>query len=96
MPNYRFCTLYSGSGGNAAYLETPSARILIDAGKCARTLTASLKHIGVDMDSIDAIFITHDHTDHVAALEVLAKKHPKPVHILYKSALRYRTIQPEA
>ena len=96
MPNYRFCTLYSGSGGNAAYLETPSARILIDAGKCARTLTASLKHIGVDMDSIDAIFITHDHTDHVAALEVLAKKHPKPVHILYKSALRYRTVQPEA
>ena len=44
MPNYRFCTLYSGSGGNAAYLETPSARILIDAGKCARTLTAALNN----------------------------------------------------
>ena len=96
MPNYRFCTLYSGSGGNAAYLETHSARILIDAGKCTRALIASLRSIGVEMDSIDAIFITHDHTDHVAALEVLAKKHPKPVHILYKSALRYRTIQPEA
>lgn len=96
MPNYRFCTLYSGSGGNAAYLETPTARILIDAGKCTRTLTASLKYIGVEMDSIDAIFITHDHNDHVAALEVLTKKHPKPVHILYKSALRYRDIQPEA
>ncbi len=96
MPNYRFCTLYSGSGGNAAYLETPTARILIDAGKCARTLTASLKSLGVEMDSIDAIFITHDHNDHVAALEVLAKKHPRPVHILYKSALCYRDIQPEA
>lgn len=96
MPNYRFCTLYSGSGGNAAYLETPTARILIDAGKCARTLIGSLKHIGVEMDSIDAIFITHDHNDHVAALEVLAKKHPKPVHMLLKSALRYRATQPEA
>lgn len=96
MPNYRFCTLYSGSGGNAAYLETPTARILIDAGKCARTLIGSLKHIGVEMDSIDAIFITHDHNDHVAALEVLAKKHPKPVHMLFKSALRYRATQPEA
>lgn len=96
MPNYRFCTLYSGSGGNAAYLETPTARILIDAGKCARTLIGSLKHIGVEMDSIDAIFITHDHTDHVAALEVLANKYPKPVHMLFKSALRYRTTQPEA
>ncbi len=96
MPNYRFCTLYSGSGGNAAYLETPTARILIDAGKCSRTLIGSLKHIGVEMDSIDAIFITHDHNDHVAALEVLAKKHPKPVHMLFKSALRYRATQPEA
>jgi len=96
MPNYRFCTLYSGSGGNAAYLETPTARILIDAGKCARTLIGALKHIGVEMDSIDAIFVTHDHNDHVAALEVLAKKHPKPVHMLFKSALRYRATQPEA
>ena len=96
MPNYRLCTLYSGSGGNAAYLETPTARILIDAGKCTRTLLASLKAIGVDPETIDAIFITHDHNDHVSSLEVLAKKHPVPVHILYKSALRYRDTQPEA
>ena len=96
MHAYRLCTLYSGSGGNAAYLETPTARILIDAGKCTRTLVASLKSIGVEPDSLDAIFITHDHNDHVAALEVLAKKHPVPVHILFKSALRYRDTQPEA
>ena len=96
MPSYRLCTLYSGSGGNAAYLETPTARILIDAGKCTRTLLSSLRSIGVSPESIDAIFVTHDHNDHVAALEVLAKKHPIPVHILYKSALRYRDTQPEA
>lgn len=96
MANYRFCTLYSGSCGNAAYLETPSARILIDAGKCTRTLIASLKEIGVDVDTLDAIFITHEHNDHIAALEVLAKKHPIPVHMLYKSALRYRDTCPEA
>lgn len=94
--NYRLCTLYSGSTGNAAYLETPGARILIDAGKCTRTLIASLKSIGVDVDTLDAIFITHEHTDHVSSLEVLAKKHPIPVHILLKSALRYKDTQPEA
>ncbi len=96
MPNYRLCTLYSGSSGNAAYLETPTARILIDAGKCTRTLLASLKEIGVEPATLDAIFITHEHNDHIASLEVLAKKHPIPVHILYKSALRYRDTQPEA
>ncbi|MBQ9152090.1 MAG: MBL fold metallo-hydrolase [Clostridia bacterium] len=94
--NYRLCTLYSGSTGNAAYLETPGARILIDAGKCTRTLLSSLKSIGVDVDTLDAIFITHEHTDHIASLEVLAKKHPIPVHILYKSALKYKDTQPEA
>ncbi len=93
---YRICTLYSGSTGNAAYLETAHARILIDAGKCTRTLLASLNAIGVDIDTVDAIFITHDHNDHVGALEVLTKKHPIPVHMLYKSALRYQTTQPEA
>lgn len=96
MTPYRLCTLYSGSTGNAAYLETPHARILIDAGKCTRTLVGSLKAIGVEVDTIDAIFITHDHNDHVGALEVLTKKHPIPVHMLYKCALRYKTTQPEA
>ncbi len=96
MPAYRFCTLYSGSTGNSAYLETPHARILIDAGKCTRTLIASLRSIGVEIDTVDAIFVTHEHTDHVSSLEVLAKKHPIPVHILYKSALRYSQNPPEA
>ena len=50
----------------------------------------------MDVDTLDAIFITHEHTDHIASLEVLAKKHPIPVHILYKSALRYKDTQPEA
>ena len=96
MSLYRLCTLYSGSGGNAAYLETPTTRILIDAGKCTRTLLSSLKSIGVSPDTLDAILITHDHTDHVSSLEVLTKKHPIPVHILLRSALRYRDTQPEA
>ncbi len=96
LKHYRFCTLYSGSTGNAAYLETPYARILIDAGKCTRTLISSLRSIGVDIDTVDAVFVTHEHSDHVASLEVLAKKHPIPVHMLYQSALRYSKNPPEA
>ena len=87
--SYRLCTLYSGSKGNAAYLETPNARILIDAGKCTRSLVSALASIGVSMDTLDAIFITHEHTDHVSSLEVLTKKHPIPVYMLYRSALRF-------
>lgn len=96
MSSYRLCSLYSGSSGNAAYLETPEARILIDAGKCARTLIVSLGAIGVSIDTVDAIFVTHEHNDHVAALEVLTKKHPIPIHMLYDCAMRYRADPPQA
>ncbi len=96
MPQYRFCTLYSGSGGNAAYLETEGARILIDAGKCTRTLLASLKSIGVGIETVDAIVVTHDHNDHTAALEVLTKKYRIPVIMLYECARRYEPKVPEA
>jgi len=85
----RFLTLYSGSGGNAAYVEAAGVRVLIDAGKSCRTLVTSLHSIGVDIDKIDAIFITHEHSDHVSALETLTKKHKIPIHITKKSAERF-------
>ena len=86
MSNYRIISLYSGSTGNAFLIMTDHARILIDAGKNAKALTRSLNEIGVDIDTIDAIFITHDHNDHTAALPVLLKHHPLPVHAVEASA----------
>ena len=85
----RFLTLYSGSGGNSALIEAAGVKILIDAGKCTRTLISSLLSAGVGIDEIDAIFITHDHSDHVSALETLTKKHKIPIHITKKSAERF-------
>ena len=85
---YTLATLYSGSTGNAAYICAGGAKILIDAGKCTRTLCRSLAELGVDIDEIDAIFLTHEHRDHTGALEVLTKKHPIPIHVTRKSAPR--------
>ena len=82
----RFFTLYSGSGGNATYIESGDSAILIDAGKNAKRLCSALSEIGSSIDKIDAIFITHDHADHTSALETLAKKHDIPIHITNKSA----------
>ena len=82
----RFLTLYSGSGGNAAYVKSGETEILIDAGKTARRLCTALKDIGTSIENIDAIFITHDHTDHTSALEMLMKKHKIPIHVTEKSA----------
>ena len=82
----KICTLYSGSGGNSIFVSAGGANILIDAGKNAKKLCSALEEIGYAPSSIDAIFITHEHSDHVSALEVFLKKHPIPVHISEVSA----------
>lgn len=83
---YSVCSLYSGSKGNSMLVRTREARILIDAGKSARALTSALLELGEDISKIDAIFITHEHCDHIRALEVILKKHKIPVHIVQASA----------
>ena len=86
MANYSITSLYSGSKGNSVLIESENAKILIDAGKSARALCNALNDLGKSIDEIDAIFITHEHTDHIGSLEVLLKKHKIPVHMVYVSA----------
>ena len=78
----QICSLYSGSGGNAVYLKLGGVPILVDAGKSARALCRALSEIGADVSGIRAIFLTHEHHDHTAALEILLKKNAIPVHIV--------------
>ncbi|MBR2353259.1 MAG: MBL fold metallo-hydrolase [Clostridia bacterium] len=85
----RIVTLYSGSGGNSVYIRMADTAILIDAGKSARALCNALKAIGTDVSEIRAIFVTHDHHDHVSALEILSKKHEIPIHMTEQSATLY-------
>jgi phosphoribosyl 1,2-cyclic phosphodiesterase len=86
----RFCILGSGSAGNAAFLQTEGARVLIDAGFSVRRLTAMLAAIGESLERIDAVFLTHEHGDHTAALDGL-KKHP---HIrVFANAATARAVQ---
>ena len=81
--------LYSGSGGNSVFVRVGESAILIDAGKSARALCSALCSIGEHISAIDAIFVTHEHSDHVSALEVLSKKNDIPIHITNISAKRF-------
>jgi phosphoribosyl 1,2-cyclic phosphodiesterase len=75
----RFCVLASGSSGNAALLATDKTRILIDAGLSMKELGKRMEAAGEDLHGLDAILITHEHTDHVAGLPVLARRIRKRV-----------------
>ena len=74
-----FCPLASGSKGNALYIGTRHTKVLIDAGISARQLTKKLSEINVDLSDIDAIVVTHEHSDHIRGIAQLGCKMGFPV-----------------
>lgn len=77
---FNFCSLYSGSTGNSLFVETDNSKILIDAGVSAKKIVDGLSSINVDISNIDAILVTHEHSDHVQGLGTLSKKFDIPVY----------------
>ncbi len=74
-----FCPLASGSKGNSIFIGTKNTRVLIDAGISTTDLKQRLSEIQIDLPSIQAILITHEHTDHIAGLSILAEKWKIPI-----------------
>ena len=72
-------TLASGSSGNAALLSCDGASFLIDAGISCRRITAALKALELSPAELDAIFVTHTHSDHISGLNTLLKKTACPL-----------------
>lgn len=77
----RVCNLGSGSDGNLTYIETPQAKILIDAGLSASEITKRLALLNVLPEQINAILITHEHTDHIKGIDVFASKYHTRVYV---------------
>lgn len=80
----RACVLASGSKGNSTYIETDKLRFLVDIGPSCAYIERSLRKIGVEPSSIDMIFITHTHVDHVGGLRVFLKKYNTKVYLTEK------------
>lgn len=75
----RLWVLGSGSGGNAVLIECEETRVLIDAGFSARRLAERMRQCGVDPASVDALLLTHEHSDHVSGVTNSVKRWGWPV-----------------
>ena len=76
----RMTVLASGSKGNSTVIASVETRVLVDAGLSCRELLKRLAMANEDPAALDAILITHEHTDHVAGLAVLARRLRIPVY----------------
>ena len=76
----RFTSLFSGSSGNCTYVGSDNTHILIDAGTSKKRIQEGLAGLDLSFDDLDAIFVTHEHSDHIAALRTILKKHNIPVY----------------
>ena len=82
MPLY-ITSLNSGSNGNCYYVGNQEEAVLIDAGISCRETEKRMARLGLTMSSVKAIFISHEHSDHITGLQVLSKKYKLPVYITH-------------
>jgi len=75
-----FCTLFSGSSGNAVYLGTDAGAVLIDCGMSCKQILSAMEQAGLDPAELQAVFITHEHSDHVKGAGVLSRKLDLPIY----------------
>src|SRR5690606_31144455 len=75
------CSLNSGSNGNCYYIGNEEEAILIDGGISCRETEKRLKRAGLSLQKVKAVFVSHEHGDHIHGIPALTKKHKLPVYI---------------
>lgn len=81
----KIAILGTGSSGNAIYIEDDEHKILVDAGFSGKKIKEKLEAIGRDIEEVEALFITHEHGDHILGAGVLARRYKLPIYITRES-----------
>ena len=74
------CSIASGSSGNCIYAGTESSHLMIDAGISGKRIEAGLNSIGLKTAEMQALLVTHEHSDHISGLGVVARKYGIPIY----------------
>src|ERR1700756_3856332 len=74
-------SLNSGSNGNCYYVGNSNEAVLVDVGISCREVEKRMKRLGLSMQKVKAIFVSHEHSDHINGIAVLSRKYKLPVYI---------------
>lgn len=74
------CSIASGSSGNCIYVGSDNTHLIVDAGISGKRIEAGLNGIGLKTSEMDGLLITHEHSDHIASVGVLARKYGLPMY----------------
>ncbi|MFG6118694.1 MBL fold metallo-hydrolase [Thalassobacillus sp. B23F22_16] len=76
----KFSVLASGSTGNAFYIETEHEKILVDAGLSGKKIDQAMTDVGINPKELTKILVTHEHSDHIKGLGIIARKYNLPIY----------------
>ncbi|WP_316827032.1 MBL fold metallo-hydrolase [Pedobacter miscanthi] len=76
-----FTSINSGSNGNCYYVGNDNEAVLVDVGLTCKEVERRMERLGLSLNKVKAIFISHEHSDHIKGLAVFARKHKLPVYI---------------
>ena len=77
---FKFISLISGSSGNAALVTDGNTRLLVDCGTSGKKAAEALERVGEDIKSLDGVLVTHEHSDHIRGVGVLARRYKLPIY----------------
>lgn len=89
----KLCSIASGSSGNCIYVGSDQTNLLVDVGVSAKRIENGLNGIDILPDTIQGILITHEHSDHVQGLGILARKYHMPIYATYETARAIKQIK---
>ncbi len=90
-----FASLNTGSNGNCFYIGNEEHAVLVDVGLSCKETLIRLNRLGLAIENVKAIFISHEHSDHIKGLSVISKKYQIPVYITLKTLLNSGLNLPE-
>lgn len=76
----KLCSIASGSSGNCIYVGSEQTNVLVDVGISAKRIECGLNSIDIKPDTIQAILVTHEHSDHVSSLGIMARRYQIPIY----------------